>query len=440
MTINSYSGSYASTNPVGTAVVTIASANAAGVVSVAKSKVYVKASTAKGSMSTGSDTVDSATGFTVANGAIGGLYIDLDDAYNGALTSGTLTVSATNGAIVKIASDYGTGSLDNNTSYTGAATYASVAQGTANVAGSTDVTVSFNGTVVATKTIKFLGDATSIQVKVYGDQRAADYAATTLASNATYGQLLTWTLKDAAGNIVPEPNAVSLDSGSNAFVTGVTVSNALSMTRVQAGLTGTGYWGCSGATGSASLKLKATNAAGATVYSDAFTVKCAKDPVTYTIASDKSSYAPGEIATFTVTVKDSAGNVPATIQNMGVTMANATATACTNSTANQPTLTSGAFKSLVVTPSCADYWDSNGQVKYKAVVDNAATDGNYTVVFDAPGIDAQALGGAAQTATIAVKSTSASVTNAEVLAAIVKLIASINQQIAALQKALTKKK
>ena len=46
---------------------------------------------------------------------------------------------------------------------------------------------------------------------------------------------------------------------------------------------------------------------------------------------------------------------------------------------------------------------------------------------------------AATTASVTVKSTSASVTNADVLKAIVSLIASINKQIAALQKALLKR-
>jgi len=42
----------------------------------------------------------------------------------------------------------------------------------------------------------------------------------------------------------------------------------------------------------------------------------------------------------TVTVKDKNGAIPATQQNMGVTLADATATTCTNGSTNQPTLAS----------------------------------------------------------------------------------------------------
>jgi len=62
------------------------------------------------------------------------------------------------------------------------------------------------------------------------------------------------------------------------------------------------------------------------------------------------------------------------------------------------------------------------------------------LVVDLPKFNDSTKPQAAVTVAYTIKASSASVTNAEVLSAIVQLIASINKQIAALQKALTKKK
>jgi len=406
MTINSYSGSYASTNPVGTAVVTIASANAAGVVSIAKSKVFVKASTAKGSMATGSDTVDSATGFTVANGAIGGLYIDLDDAYGGALTSGTLTVSATNGAIVKIASDYGTGSLDNNTSYTGAATYASVAQGTANTAVTTTVTLTVDGVSIGSKTLTFVGDLAKITVTPTINGKKGNTTDVTALYKAY----------DAAGNRLSLTPTLK---GTDAVVSTGTI------TATSSSSSGTFAPTCSTYGTNAGLYLSATNAAGATIESPKFSQACAGDLYTYKAALDKSSYKQGEIATLTISTFDAYGKPANDITPLG--------------TSTYKPAISGSFMTAVTAPTYGDV-TTNGVITYQFVVGNTA--GSYSMAVDLPYITSAASAAVSDTPktvgyTIA---SDGSVSNAEVLAAIVKLIASINKQIAALQKALTKKK
>ena len=81
---------------------------------------------------------------------------------------------------------------------------------------------------------------------------------------------------------------------------------------------------------------------------------------------------------------------------------------------------------------------TDGVAKYKFVV--GSTEGNYQLSVDLPKWNSTTYSQTAVTVPYAIKASSASVSNAEVLAAIVKLIASINKQIAALQKAITKKK
>ena len=72
---------------------------------------------------------------------------------------------------------------------------------------------------------------------------------------------------------------------------------------------------------------------------------------------------------------------------------------------------------------------------YKFTVGN--TEGSYNMIVGAPTINALLLGGANQTVSYKVVApATGAVSNAEVLAAIVKLIASINKQIRALQKSL----
>ena len=74
---------------------------------------------------------------------------------------------------------------------------------------------------------------------------------------------------------------------------------------------------------------------------------------------------------------------------------------------------------------------------YKFTV--GSTEGSYTGVVDLPLFASTTYAQAAQTVSYKVASSTTAVSNADVLKAIVSLIASINKQIAALQKALLKK-
>ena len=167
-------------------------------------------------------------------------------------------------------------------------------------------------------------------------------------------------------------------------------------------------------------------------YSPEFKVSCANTPYTWTVSMDKASYAPGDIATVTITAKDkngssvydpydtnNTGTVPDTFSFVGGDGTTAPAIAGSNLTA-------------VVAPTATDYF-VGGSKKYTFVV--GSTEGSYQLTATLGGISTDV----SKTVAYSIKSSSTAVSNADVLKAIVSLIASINKQIAALQKALLKK-
>jgi len=175
----------------------------------------------------------------------------------------------------------------------------------------------------------------------------------------------------------------------------------------------TGY--TCGAEGTAKLTVRTNVDSASTSYitSDPFTVVCGGALDTWTISMDKASYAPGEIATLTLSGKTAKGNPVGTFVFLsGVEYSFGGMTAVTAPTNND------AFSSGL------------GIKTYKFSV--GTTEGSFVGTFKTTGTTDDA----AKTVQYKVAATTASVTNAEVLAAIVKLIASINKQIRALQKQL----
>lgn len=131
---------------------------------------------------------------------------------------------------------------------------------------------------------------------------------------------------------------------------------------------------------------------------------------------DKATYSPGEIATLTVSGKDSKGFEVNAIDTLG--------------TLEQ----SFGGMTFVTAPTTADKFDSAiGSKTYTLAV--GTSEGAFVGTFKIAGSTETA----AKTVQYTVKSTSTAVSNADVLKAIVSLIASINKQIAALQKALLKR-
>ena len=127
---------------------------------------------------------------------------------------------------------------------------------------------------------------------------------------------------------------------------------------------------------------------------------------------DKASYSPGEIATLTITGKDADGLLMSSTSTLG-------------------TLTQ-AFGGMtfVTTPTSADTFSSAAGAKsYQLSV--GTTEGAFvgTLALTTAATDSKA-----KTIQYTIKSSTATVSNADVLKSIVALIASINKQIQALQK------
>jgi len=374
-------------------IIAVASAatSASGVLSVADSFFSREAT---GTAAT--DNVDNSTS-AIANGGIGYVGLDLRDAFGGDLSTGSIVVSATGGAKVAYGADATSSSL--STAYAsdaGTSDYFSVIQGTANVAVSTTVTLTYNGTIVGVKSFTFTGDIAKIKVSATAaDGLAINPVATTGTGYKVYAY-------DAADNQIAY--AVSVDTSKYTSV--FTAQTVTSPTSTSAAVTG--GWTC-GKSGSATLRVKATNVAGAAIYSNEFTAQCGSATIDKYVATlDKKSYVPGDVATLTIKAVDSSGFAVAdtAVTGTGVSVAGSNLTA-------------------VSTPASTDTF-TWGTKTYKFIV--GATAGSYQLAVDLPAVTADSA------KTVAYKIAGGSATLESVLAAIVKLIAAINKQIAQLAK------
>jgi hypothetical protein len=151
--------------------------------------------------------------------------------------------------------------------------------------------------------------------------------------------------------------------------------------------------------------------------------------VNYKASLDKASYVPGEIATLTISATDSKGQLPFDVDSsgagndLGASGADAVAISL-------PALTA------VTAPTNTDEFVA-GKKTYKFTV--GTTEGSFSGVVDLPLYNGTPYAQTAQTVSYKVALSSTAISLADVLKAIVSLIASINKQIAALQKALLKK-
>jgi len=436
MYLYSYSGPSSASSPVGVATISVASAGTAGATSASKSAVAIQ-DNASTNVTYPTNGLDSLTGGSIVYGSTGSVFVRARDAYDVGInsTSGAI-VTATDGALVKWSSLFPTQPTDvASKDWTSGNHYIGVKCGATTK--TTTVSVTVDAVLLGSKTFKCLGDIASITATAGGVQSTTTAGATTWASDATLGSYLTYLVKDADGNLIPEPTTVAYRAGANAFVAGATISQQQNATRVALGKGGYGYWTCTGLEGSAPIQISALNTLGVRILSNAVTAKCAGDAATYTISSNKASYETGDVAEFTVTLSTSTKTVVNDMQNMAQSYTASSVTACTPGSTTTPTLSSGAFASLVTTPSCADQ-ASGGKIVYKALIGQDA--GKYTVAFSIPALNGNAYGATAQTASITVvKAGGAEVSNAEVLKSIVALIASINKQIQALQKLILKR-
>jgi len=138
---------------------TVASASASGTYATTYSNISTQIPYTKGTTASGLLAYDNTS--RIANGSVGAIYVALADGYGSPITTGILTATATGGALVNIVdtipaagNDYAaTTAFDSETDLAGGDAYISVVQPVAGVAGSTTVTITLDGAVLATKTL-----------------------------------------------------------------------------------------------------------------------------------------------------------------------------------------------------------------------------------------------------------------------------------------------
>jgi hypothetical protein len=390
----------------------------------------------------------------IANGGAGYVDIVVKDGTTAATTlnssaAGIFTASATNGAVLYWTSGTGTTSATNQAS---SATVTQtgekfnrlvVTQGLANKDKpmSTVVSMYYNGVLYGTRTINFTGKATKIEIS----------AADSVVGKAGVNSMATgvYEITDAAGNKLTSvgpgtgvagtstsnvpllaTSGVVVDTVNQSTVTAVNLADAASVSYTDdSGYAGYFSWTCGSAkSGTAKVYLKYTFSDLTSLVSNQYDAACGQDPKNYKASLDKATYAPGDLATLTITATDKTGAAAWDSDENG----DAIALGDTGSDVSiyLPMLTA------ITAPTNSDYF-SGSKKTYKFSV--GSTEGSYNGVVSLPVYNSTTYSQSALTIPFTVKSTSAGVTNADVLKAIVSLIASINKQIAALQKALLKK-
>jgi hypothetical protein len=396
--VRSYAAASEAAGPTDQLTISVVAAATVGAFSASESFARIGAA-ASAAVETNADT---ALAYKVNNGSQGILAFSINDGNGVAMSTSTIvTASATNGAVVAFSSGAQVG-ISASKAYSGTHENVYVAQGTANAAISTAVTISVNGVPWITKSFTLIGDIAKIVVEA-GTNGAYGKASSTGNTN---GQIAVSVL-DAAG--------VLIGSKSPSFAASSYTSSVSSYEAVTSSATVPfdSAFTCTSIKGTAPVTMTIVNAAAAKITSNTFTVNCTGAAYSYSASLDKASYTRGEIATLTITAKDSAGNLAEQTSTLGAGAA-----------------ISGSYLTAVTAPVTTDAFAA-GVVKYKFIVGDG--DGSYNMVVDLPAIDD------AVTVAYKITSNSSGVSNADVLKAIVSLIASINKQIAALQKALLKK-
>ncbi|CAB4914974.1 unannotated protein [freshwater metagenome] len=315
-----------------------------------------------------------------------------------------MSATSTNGAGVS----WATGTLDsirtNDVTTTGIATaQLNVNNGGVTTPLTTTVTISLNGAVIGTKTIKFTGQAAKIVVSSVPSAIGVG-----LSANAKY------TVLDSAGNQLAgwasEAGLATLDTNLSAAAGAATSSTTTATVSLTTGSD----------TGASETTIRVKLDDGTYVTSAPIKTISSGTFSTYSMSLDKAIYAPGEVVTVTIVGKDEDGNIVAdgtslTSSVTGVSWAGGAAVSTTD-------------------------WDGLTSLKGAWVKKYYASTivGNYGMSFKSDDTNTSTAVPVALEATYKVADSGVGLP--DVLKAMVSLIASINKQIAALQKALLKKK
>jgi len=373
---------------------------------------------AVGDIATAVSTSNDASNKTVAANA-GAVYFryDIRDSNGTELTSsalyGTVTAEVTGGLVIG-AADSGSTTVAYSTDKS---SYFVVEQGTEDAPQTGTVTIKIDGVTITTKTATITGPAASIETSGL-DVRAV---------GGGDGQTGDYLVKDSAGNAlaVAITGFVTLTDAQSKILTAGTSSRTPDPTSLTVPK-GQFNVSCSGSKGGTAtgLQLKYVSSALVTIKSAPFSLTCGTTVYSYTASLDKAQYVPGDIATLTISAKDAFGNVVYDTETIGTAGAGTEASIA------------GSNMTAVVAPTNADTF-TGGVKTYKYIV--GSTVGSYNMIVDLDEHTSSSTGQSAITIPYSIKASSTGVTNEDVLKAIVSLIASINKQIAALQKALLKK-
>jgi hypothetical protein len=274
----------------------------------------------------------------------------------------------------------------------------------------TTITFAFNGVTVGTKTVTILGTPASITVS-------------NVVGGITGGAAGTFdhVVKDNAGNNVESPTTIS--AALTGWEAGDVIASVTATDDYDSPFTtkGTGSFACAGpstkSSGSVDVAIGFLDAALNLVKSNTFKAACGAGADTFTVALDKASYSTGEIATLTITAKDALGAAVGDGTTVGAAIA----------------ADLGGMDIIGSTPASTDEF-SGGVKTYK-----------FRVLQSTGSFVGQAKITAATDLTVKtlqykIVSSDSGTSMEDVLKAIVSLIASINKQIAALQKALLKRR
>jgi len=362
---------------------------------------------------------------TFAAGADGYISIVAKNGYDAVLPASTTWVaSATNDAKVLFgttsaieASTTARGTLSVvSTTAAGTNVYVRVTPANRSAGGSTTVTVTADGVQVLSKTLTFLPQASKlVVVKNLVGSTSAGEGAFLFELQSASGTSVPGALAVRPLTLTPQISAVTAikDASIQAAVPGSTVNTVATATALLGSASGTTKYGiskftCGATTGSTKVTLRHTTPVTEANIDTEVTLSCAGGLATYTISTDKAAYKIGEVATITVTGKDSTG---AAVSDF-TTMPTADALSVGGGTLIVNTKTTDAF--------------SGGVKTYQAQMTTAGSFNIASIIS----------GSVTKSATTGYTVGGGDVTNAEVLSSIVKLIAAINKQIRALQKSL----
>ena len=368
------------------------------------------------------------------NGTVGAIYTVTKDAYNAAITSATVQATATNGALV-----FGQNTVPAGAAVNGATTSSSTAinpaagtgaawflvkQPTANTAGSTVVTITVNGEVVATKTINWAGDIATLTIDETNSNPTFSTNQADNTSNVGAAGVI-YIAKDAAGNVVPLSSQPTVSDATGALVSStLSTTTASAYAALQTSSRGYGYSMLvvpnNSLSGASTYQLAITNAQGATIKSQYAKATVSRGATnTFKASWNKASYSPGDIAELTITAVDAYGN--------GMAKGTAfTGLSIITSATEMPAV--GGTCSTTSTVNLA-----GGSRVCKFSIGNTA--GSYAWSVGMDSLSSQS----AITGSVSIAPATTVVSNADVLKSIVALIASINKQIQALQKLILKR-